>query len=51
MNVGSNYGQLSHICVKVNQQNELIIKVLAKKTPSLNTAFCHQNKDVPQLII
>ena len=46
MNMCSNYGQLSHICVEVIQQNELIIKVLAEATSSLSTAFC-QNEDVP----
>ena len=47
MNVYRNYGQLSHICIKVMQQNELIIKVIAEATPLLSAAFFHQNKDVP----
>ena len=47
MNVCSNCGQLSHICVEVIQQNDLIIKVLAEATSSLSITSCHQNKNVP----
>ena len=46
MNVCSNYGQLSNICVEVIQQNQLIIEVLTAATSSLSAALCYQNKDV-----
>ena len=35
----SNYGQLSHICVEVIQQNEMIIKVLTEATSSLRAVI------------